>query len=281
MADQELEPGLYEALLTGALDKRLAGLVAAAVAPELRKLADAEAADRLSRHLAAIVTRAIEALPEQGRAQGGASLVEKLIELLSGQSDAVEPDVDVPLDPARVLSAVLRRRPDGTPEALEAPLTPLLDTTLLTNSRGEPAVGHELRAEVHSSDSIDVVMAFVRLSGINPMLDALRRHCREGKTLRLVTTTYTNSTELARARRVGASRNRNQSLVRHRFHAAAREGLALSSKERLLHGVHRVVQPDALGDGHRTRVERAGVWSPQSRRCGENERRLRVVLGER
>ena len=100
MADQELEPGLYEALLTGALDKRLASRVAAAVAPELRKLADAEAADRLSRHLAAIVTRAIEALPEQGRAQGGASIVEKLIELLSEHSDAVDRDIDVPLDPA-------------------------------------------------------------------------------------------------------------------------------------------------------------------------------------
>ena len=134
MAEHELEPGLYEALLTGALDKRLATLVAAAVAPELRKLADAEAADRLSRHLATVVTRAIEALPEDGRAQAGASIVEKLIELLSDESEAVDRDIDVPLDPARVLSAILRRRPDGSPEALEAPLTPLLDTTLLTNS---------------------------------------------------------------------------------------------------------------------------------------------------
>jgi hypothetical protein len=196
VAEQELEPGLYEALLTGALDRRLASLVAAAVAPELKKLADAEAADRLSRHLAMVVTRAIEALPEDGRAEVGAGIVERLIELLSAESDAVDRDVDIPLDPARVLSAILRRRPDGTPDVLEAPLTPLLDTTLLTNSPGEPAVGHELRAEVHSADSIDVVMAFVRLSGINPMLDALRRHCRDDKRLRIVTTTYTNSTEL-------------------------------------------------------------------------------------
>ena len=39
-------------------------------------------------------------------------------------------------------------------------------------------------------------MAFVRWSGIRPLLDVLRRHCRSGKTLRVVTTTYTNSTEL-------------------------------------------------------------------------------------
>jgi superfamily II DNA or RNA helicase/HKD family nuclease len=187
---------LYEALLTRALDKRLADLVVAAVEPELRALADAEAADRLSRHVAMVVTRAIEALPEQGRAQAGAHIIARLIDLLSQVSDAIDRDVDMLLDPARVLSAVLRRKPDGTAELLETPLTPLLDTTLLTNSRGEPAVGHELRAEIHSSDSIDVVMAFVRWSGIRPLLDALRRHCRDGKSLRVVTTTYTNSTEL-------------------------------------------------------------------------------------
>ena len=38
-------------------------------------------------------------------------------------------------------------------------------------------------------------MAFVRWSGVRPLLDALRRHCEAGKPLRVLTTTYTNSTE--------------------------------------------------------------------------------------
>ena len=135
MAEPELEPGLYEALLTGALDRRLANLVAATVTPDLRALADAEAADRLSRHIAAVVARAIEDLPEQGRAQGGSVIIERLIDLLAQMSDAIDRDVDIPLDPARVLSAILRRKPDGSAEEIETPLTPLLDTTLLTNSR--------------------------------------------------------------------------------------------------------------------------------------------------
>lgn len=196
MADHSLQPGLYEALLTGALDKRLADLVVAAVTPEIRALGDAEAADRLSRHLAMVVTRAIEALPEHGRAEAGAQIISRLIDLLSKVSNAIDRDVDLPLDPARVLSAILRCKPDGSAEVLDVPLTPLLDTTLLTNSRGEPAIGHEIRAEIHSSDAVDVVMAFVRWSGIRPLLEPLRRHCQDGKTLRVVTTTYTNSTEL-------------------------------------------------------------------------------------
>ncbi len=224
MAERELEPGLYEALLTGALEKRLARLVVAAVDPRRHELADSEAADRLSRHLAAVVTRAIEAIPEEGRAQTGANIVEKLIELLSNVSDAVDRDVDAPLNPVRVLYAILRRQPAGSAEVLETPLTPLLDTTLLTNAPGEPAVGHELRAEVHSSDSIDVVMAFVRLSGINPMLDALRRHSREEKPVRIVTTTYTQSTELRaleELQRLGAEIRVSYDTASTRLHAKA------------------------------------------------------------
>jgi superfamily II DNA or RNA helicase/HKD family nuclease len=166
------------------------------VTPEKRALADAEAADRLSRHLGLVVTRALESLPEKGRAQAGTKIIARLIDLLAQISNSIDRAADVPLDPVRVLSAILRRNPDGTAEALEAPLTPLLDTTLLTNSPGEPTLAHEIRAEIQSSDAIDVVMAFIRWSGIYPLLDPLRRHCRDRKTLRLLTTTYTNSTEL-------------------------------------------------------------------------------------
>ena len=57
------------------------------------------------------------------------------------------------------------------------PLIPLLDTTLLTNAPGEPTLWSQLRSEIESADAIDVVMAFIRRSGIGPLLDALRRHC--------------------------------------------------------------------------------------------------------
>jgi superfamily II DNA or RNA helicase/HKD family nuclease len=197
VAERELEPGLYEALLTGALERQLANLATSStVSPELRDLANAEAADRLARHLATVVMRAIESLAEDQRATAGTKLVANLLDVLARENSAIDRDLDLPLDAARVLSAILRRLPDGSDEVLETPLTPLVDTTLLTNSRGEPAIGHELRAEIHSADAIDAVMAFIRWSGIRPMFDALRRHCRDGKRLRLVTTTYTNSTEL-------------------------------------------------------------------------------------
>jgi HKD family nuclease len=78
---------------------------------------------------------------------------------------------------------------------IDAPLIPLLDTTLLTNSPGEPRVGHQIQTEIASADRIDVVMAFIRRSGMLPLTDALRRHVQGGRPLRVLTTTYTGSTE--------------------------------------------------------------------------------------
>jgi superfamily II DNA or RNA helicase/HKD family nuclease len=96
-----------------------------------------------------------------------------------------------------VLRAVHRLRPDGAPREIDAPLIPLLDSALLTNSPGEPAVGHQVAAEIASADRIDLIMAFIRRSGIRPLREKLRRHVADGGRLRVLTTTYTGSTEAA------------------------------------------------------------------------------------
>jgi hypothetical protein len=67
--------------------------------------------------------------------------------------------------------------PDGRLETIAEPLIPLLDTTLLTNAPGEPRVGRPILAETLSADRIDMVIAFVRRSGIATLLPALRDHC--------------------------------------------------------------------------------------------------------
>ena len=48
---------------------------------------------------------------------------------------------------------------------LTLPVTPLLDTTLLTNAPGEPRVGHQLRTEIPSADRIDVLPAHPPVAG--------------------------------------------------------------------------------------------------------------------
>ncbi|MEZ6015642.1 MAG: DUF3427 domain-containing protein [Planctomycetota bacterium] len=193
-----LQEGVYERIV----DERLAAALSALEAgerlrPTRRKLADSEAGDRLGMHLAGIVERAIADLPERKRAAAGIALVRELVDALARQPGQSERQSEAPVEAGTVLHAVTAKRPDGSWATLTPPLVPLLDSTLLTNSPGEPRVLAQLLSEVPTAARIDVVMAFVRRSGVRPLRDALRRHCAEGRGLRVLTTTYTGSTEAA------------------------------------------------------------------------------------
>lgn len=186
--------GLYETVLTDLLAQRIAAGEAEGQ-HEYEALRNAEAADRLALHLASVVERAIEALPEKERAKVGARIARQLIGKAVAESNAEDLATESPVDPPQILRAIRGTLPDGTPAPIDVPLIPLLDTTLLTNAPGEPRVGSQLLAEIASADRIDVVIAFIRRSGINPFIDHLRRYVESGRSLRVLTTVYTGSTE--------------------------------------------------------------------------------------
>ena len=191
----DLPEGLYEALIDVALAEQLAGMTDERARAE--PLRGAEAADRIALFLSREVERAIDSLPEDRRADIGIRVLSALIGRLAADADLPRADPLRPADPGRVLHAVRPKRPDGEFGHIREPLIPLLDTALLTNAPGEPGVGSQIQAEMDSADRIDVVMAFIRMSGIRPLKDALARHCDRGRPLRVLTTSYTGSTEPA------------------------------------------------------------------------------------
>ncbi len=189
---EELTPGLYELLVTEGLKERL-GALADQLPSKQRDLRSAEAPDRIAWHLSREIERALSDVAEADRASVGIEVARALLDRLS---ELVEVDPSSsPVDPATVLHAILGRRVDGGADSITEPLIPLLDTTLLTNAPGEPNLWNQLRSEIDSADAIDIVMAFIRHSGISPLLHALRRHAGRGRRLRILTTTYTGSTE--------------------------------------------------------------------------------------
>jgi len=196
MSDASFPRGLYESLITKALAARLDALPQDRLA-QAESLRTAEAADRIAWHIASVVERAIEMLPEVRRTEAGADLARSLVTRVVDATDLAELADESPIEPASVLHAVTRLRPDGSLADIDAPLIPLLDSALLTNSPGEPNVGRQIAAEIASADRIDLIMAFIRRSGIRPLRDKLRRHVERGGRLRVLTTTYTGSTEAA------------------------------------------------------------------------------------
>jgi HKD family nuclease len=190
----ELRPGLYEVLITEGLRAQLDEVTAQLSVSE-RHLQGGDAADRIAWHVSRQVEQALLDVPDERRVEIGLRVARALIERLTELESVSAHLGERPATPASILHAVSRRRPDGSAAEFEVPLIPLLDTTLLTNAPDEPTLWSQLRSEIDSADEIDVVMAFIRHSGISPLLDTLRRHCEHGRPLRVLTTTYTGSTE--------------------------------------------------------------------------------------
>jgi superfamily II DNA or RNA helicase/HKD family nuclease len=189
----ELSPGLYETILDAALDERLSHIDGRLI--DRRTLRSADASDRIAQHLARLLRRALDSVPDGDRVQVGVEVVRRLLTEVGTSIPQSNASEGAPLATGEALYGIGDWRPDGSVRMPLGPLIPLLDTTLLTNAPGEPRVGRQILTEIESADKIDVVMAFVRRSGLVPLADALREHCNRGKPLRVLTTTYTGSTE--------------------------------------------------------------------------------------
>jgi superfamily II DNA or RNA helicase/HKD family nuclease len=187
--DNDLPFGLYERLITASLKARLLQFDQDRTRIQTNALDPAEAHITLARHIEGIVARALRGLPAEDRAAVQIDVVNEIARTLEGMSDAVE-------SPASQLRSIQGATGiPGDERELVAPLVPLSSSDLLVNARGEPSLAHALAHEIPSADSIDLLCAFVRWHGIRVLEDQLRAHCRAGRTLRVITTVYTGSTE--------------------------------------------------------------------------------------
>ena len=217
-----ISPGLYEAILTSRLEQLLSDELISQDLAEIDALDSAEAADRLSLHVSELIERTIDSLPEATRVEQGSALLRAIGDRLDALAPRLKVEQDLPSSDARLLRSVRTSGPDGAPSRLTAPEVSLLDTTLLTNARGEPSLSRAIESEIESADRIDAIIAFIRFSGIRPLLNALERHTDQGKPLRVLTTTFTNSTEpraLNALRDIGADIRVSYDTMTTRLHA--------------------------------------------------------------
>ncbi len=109
----ELEAGLREDLVTRKLARTIAGLASATLSSEVADLRNAEAADRVSQHIARLLAKEIDAAPEAERATRAVELARSVLRHLEELgSTRLSFGDDVPEDPAQLLHAILARLPD-------------------------------------------------------------------------------------------------------------------------------------------------------------------------
>ena len=154
----------------------------------------AELPDRVGEVVGHWIRETLAAVSVEERPDAAVAISTAVLEAIAGlRPAAINPERRL-TDPIRHLTAVERLAPTDRPIPIARPITPLRDTVLMTNARDQPAVGSEIAAEIESADRIDLVLAFIRWTGVRDLLPALQRHVEQGDVLRMITTTYTGST---------------------------------------------------------------------------------------
>jgi superfamily II DNA or RNA helicase len=210
-----LPEGLYEHLVTRILDTDLAH-----VAPlrfDLATIDDVDLAPFLVRHVSAEVDRALREVKTEAKQLEVAHAILACLDQLAPESDSGHNAAIAP--PARLLRSVYRTTQPARPA------TPLSSSTLLTRTRNEPALGHELALEIASADEIDILSAFITMGGVRAVREALEGAVQRGARIRILTTVFTGTTEVgaidALARLPGASVRISYDVRRTRLHAKA------------------------------------------------------------
>jgi len=141
--------------------------------------------------------RALRDLPEDDRAEAQARVANLLLaDLRRASARSFDGDADQIAAPPRHLREVLGPPdPTGVSRSLERPTIPLSASALLVNARGEPGVGGEVNRELASADAVDLLIPFVRWTGVRIVKNRLAEVVARGGRVRVIASTYLGSSE--------------------------------------------------------------------------------------
>jgi len=222
-----LPDGLYDRLLDDRLLAEIQSLVDANHA-EIGQLSARERSARLAEAVSKLVAEALDSIDPD---ENGVPREEAQLAVIAGLLGSLRREAKIESSPTwtppvSVLRSIHRASPPFIP-----PATGVLRPWLFTAGRADPSLLADLRGELDSADQIDVLVSFIKWSGVRKLLDRFEAGAVTNaaglprRRVRILTTTYMGATEaravLALAKLPGITVKVSYDTRRTRLHAKA------------------------------------------------------------
>ena len=195
-----LHPGLYEQVINKQLDTELTEIAEArkSVAP----IDKAEASKVLSQYLSEVIESGLDNVRDNGGdLSAQIELTNQIVTLIQNTTKEADFASMGVAQRAEQLLALLResdpRLAAGkSAKDLNRPETSIAQSSLFTGAIHEPQMFTELKKEIVSADRIDMLVSFIKWSGLRLIIDELREFTQNGGQLRIITTSYMGATDV-------------------------------------------------------------------------------------
>ena len=192
-----LKRGLYEQVINKSLDRELER--SDDIVASTGKLDGAEAPQILSHYISELVEKGLRQVSSDD-ISGQLSLANRIVSAIADVTGDIDFDGMSVAERAEQLLAVAEKK--NTLCAVTGgfspvrPETSLAASSLFTGSIHEPSMMSELKKEIQSADRVDMLVSFVKWSGLRLIIDELSEFTLRGGKLRVITTSYMGATDV-------------------------------------------------------------------------------------
>ena len=193
-----LKTGLYEQIITKELEEELQHTDKLS---QTAPIDEEEAAKVLSKYIAQIAEQGLAQLKDNGgKLQDQIALANRMIRTMLPEGKEEEEDPDSVAERAEQLLALIDQKNSiqavNEKAAIVRPKTSIAQSSLFTGAHLEPPMDLELKKEIVSSNQIDLLVSFIKWSGLVRIIDELKEFAGNGGQLRVITTSYMGATDL-------------------------------------------------------------------------------------
>ena len=187
-----LKKGIYEQIISDKVNEELEKRKDE-IDIKTEEIEREEAKEVLSKHLGDVAKKSLEFIKNLD--------IEKQIDICNNIISYLSKEVgdeDIKINnihkKGEILLSIDEKKNNSNLKNKVRPLTPISQSFLFTNSNNEPDLVSELKREILTSDKIDIIVSFIRWTGIRLIKDELIEHTKTKK-LRIITTSYLGASE--------------------------------------------------------------------------------------